>query len=355
MVGMASPVKEGKKRIRQGDKLKDQKGKDTISTPVLVFTDAETRNDLYAPDRAPGSGEIPPPDTANVTGAPRPLRKRTHLANLMLQSPSIPSPPKRDGYDSWPSPSESLSSAVGIGLAVGSPGQSPWAHNEALASSSTVDSRGPSPLGTSAPVPPIQADDGFKDRGRWNFFGALFNKKPASNPTTPAPFYKAQVPKSASQMRYQPTVSHAASSKHRRVSSRSLDNFHSGANTTPISTAWKPRQLPPRPPTRKAPTAPAANSVRSPPPPPKDYVTKPLTVSENIAATQPIIKPKTRLPVAGDIAHNAKLNLLAIDIPDVSMERYSIMFGDVLKPRQSLLARRHGQLPQLTMPGASKV
>ena len=50
------------------------------------------------------------------------------------------------------------------------------------------------------------------------------------------------------------------------------------------------------------------------------------------------------------------LKLLELDIPDISMERYSVMFSTVLQPRySSLMLRRKANLEQLKVPDVPKV
>ena len=339
-----------------GTRKAERQDDDSISTPVLIFTDADSRDDLYSLSKASNAVEAWRPGTAGSNAGTKTNRKKPHLADLVLESPPITSAPNSSGTERRPNLSGNMYSSTGIGLALGSPSQSPWVYNKAAGSATSFDTRGPSPLSTPLPDPAAVIDDGLKDKGKWKMFGGIFAKKPQSNPVSPAaPFYKAQHPVSTNYVQPQPNPGFTAPSRHRRVTSRSLDHIPNSTNAKPRSTTWTPIQLPRRPSMKKAPSAPVVEKVRSPTPPPKDYPVKLATVATIPCGLRPMVKPTASAPVVRDDKPAPKLKLLEIDIPNVAMERYSIMFGDVLKPRQSLLERRQGQLPQLRMVDSPKV
>lgn len=357
--GTASGAKKITKHFQAGDKAKGKPSDESISTPVLVFTDAESRDDLYNLDKAADKSELLRPKTAESNMAAKAGRKKPHLADLVLEPPTKSPPHKPNGPAPRPVIGEhSISMSAGIGVALGSPSQSPWTYNQTVGSTTSFDTRGPSPLSTSVPSPAPISDEVLRDRGKWKMFGGLFGKKATSNPVTPGtPFYKAQYPKSAFQIQQQPASSSAAFPKHRRVSSRSLDHIPYSVSAKPPPTGWAPVQPPRRPPSDKQDPAPGASQTRSPTPPPKDYPTKPVLVTRPSSKTVPTItsEPATIDFFTRIAKPKNQMSLLEIDIPDVSMERYSIMFSDVLKPRQSLLERRQGQLSQLKMVDTLKV
>ena len=354
---MASASKTVGKKTWTGDETLNRNGDGAISTPVLVFTDAESRDDLYSLGVVSSAADAARPKTADSKAGAMPTRRKPHLADFALESPPIAHTSKPESFDLPPTFVNNPYPVVGIGLALGSPSQSPWIYDEVAARSvSTLDTRGNSPLNTPASVHGNGLEDGAKDKGRRKMFGSLFAKKPVSHPVSPAaPFYKAQYPKSANQVQPYLPSNLSAPSRHRRVTSRSLDNIHGSTIAKSKPTTWTPVSLPPRPSLKKAPSAPIANKIRSPTPPPKDYPTRPVTAA--VVTQEPPQPPQADLLLPQDQMQkpSSNLKLLEINIPDVSMERYSIMFSDVLKPRQSLLARRQAHLPQLKMDNDSRV
>ena len=355
---MASAVHIGAKHSQEYDKLKDRRGDGSISAPLLVFTDAEVRDDLYKLDKGSNANPVVKFKAVDRSAAPQLARKKPHLADLVIQSPTMSAARPKDHHANRPKLGNASYSTAGIGVALGSPSQSPWTYGDPPGSSSSFETRGPSPLSTSVPSPNLALDEGLRDRGKWKMFGGLFAKKPTSNPATPGtPFYKAQYPASAHQTQRPQVASSAAHPRHRRVTSRSLDNIHSSTAGKSVSTAWTPVQLPRKSSMQQQkPFAPPITQIRSPTPPPKDYPAK-KAPSQFDSKAAPFPTPRSEITDSGTsaIKPETKPSLLEIDIPSVQMERYSIMFSDVLKPRQSLLARRQAQLPQLKVLDPPKV
>ena len=353
---MASAIHIGAKNSQQRDKLKDRAKDESISTPMLIFTDAEARDDLYKLDKGSNVNPVLKSKAADSGATTQITRKKPHLADLVLQSPTMSAFRPREHVHRSHTGGASYST-TGIGVALGSPSQSPWTYGNPSGSSSSLDTRGPSPLSTSVPSPNLALEEGLRDRGKWKMFGGFFAKKPTSHPVTPGtPFYKAQYPASALQNQHPSVAGSGALPKHRRVASRSLDNIHSSTTGKSTSTVWTPVQLPRKSSMTHKASTPPATRIRSPTPPPKDYPAKQAQFLPSAMAAQPLILgSETSSSGFLNSKPETKPSLLEIDIPDVQMERYSIMFSDVLKPRQSLLARRQAQLPQLKVLDPTKV
>ena len=316
---------------------------DGISSSRFVFTDAKSRDNFYA--STPRLNDLQPArrSTAGGFGKQTVTRGEPYSAGLPSGPKSMsPSQLRQSAWRAqqpYDGHKERLTST--IGMALGSPSQSPWLDtNESTGSASSLD---PGSIGSFSTAiydrrASIKPEEAIKQKGRWKMFGGLFAKKSASSPASPAPpFYKAQYPSPVFQDRRSMTPQPHTSSRHRRVSSRSLDTMvhrrvekKRSFREVRAKTSSKPG------PVQRAKSTPLIQeTVRSPTPPPKDYPSR-----ASINKKLPSIKPM----------------LLEVDIPDVSMERYSVMFGNVLKPRQSsLLMRRQAQLENLKVVDTSTV
>ena len=363
-MGLALDPQKVKQQRGNADTRERPSG-DAITTPVPIFTDAEPRHDLQTLNTLGIELNHTRPHTADSNAGPR-RRRKPHLADLVLDSPQIiPNQPNKfppqQHFQGRPS------GASGIGLALGSPSQSPWSVNEAAESITSFSTRGPSPLGALAPSP-APLDENPRDRGRWKMFGGLFAKKPASNPTSPGtPFYQAQYLRSAT-VDVHPFTNHVPpKQQHRRVASQSLDHLPGVVASKPLPNTPSPTTDPPAVPRkqslrrmpslkrkislRRGPLGISNEKARKPSLPHKELVPKPTIVVEQPMSASPEpndLEAFPRVASAEDVAYLPRVRqpkLLELDIPNASMERYSIMFSDILTPRQSILARRH--LPQL--------
>ena len=221
-----------------------------------------------------------------------------------------------------------------IGMALGSPSQGPF---PALPESgvgigpSFVDSkRRSTPSSHVWTSEPHSVEDAVKLKGRWKMFGGIFGKKGSGSPTSPStPFYQLQLspsPLSDHDSQGSPTQSHSRGA-------RGLRHHGDSTNATGDATKKKLRSRKDPQPEMKSgivrtKSTPLFSSARkSPTPPPKDP--HPLTESSKSS-------------------RNGKPMMLQVDIPDVAMERYSIMFGAVLEQGPpSLITRRQGPLERL--------
>ena len=316
---------------------------DGISSSKFVFTDTQSRGNFYALPPSPNEPQSARPSTAGGHGRQQDTRVEPRSAGLPSGHSSMS--PRQFHRSAWgsqkahESPRKRLQ--MTIGMALGSPSQSPRLDsNGSTGSASPLD---PGAIGSFSTAisdrrASIRPEEIIKQKGRWKMFGGLFAKKSVSGPASPAPqFYKAQYPSPGIQSRRAMTPQLQKPPRHRRVSSRSLDTMvphrverKRSVREIRARTASKPASV-----QRSESTPLVLEAARSPTPPPKDYPARPSNNKK-----LPKIKPL----------------LLEVDIPDVSMERYSVMFGNVLKPRQSsLLVRRQAQLENLKVVDSTTV
>ncbi|KAL4949873.1 hypothetical protein BDW69DRAFT_67183 [Aspergillus filifer] len=154
------------------------------------------------------------------------------------------------------------------------------------------------------PIPPSTPDNGRSRTGlqrkssKWRKIGGLFKAKHAMAPNADKPFYQVRAEESGPQQQQQDSTYSVDYQGRRRP--------WTGSETGPIENTevW------------------------------------PCLVSENEALTQ----QGSSKPKAG--------TFLQVEIPQVEMERYSVMFGGLLnKSQPSLLDRRSKTLDNLTIPG----
>ena len=293
----------------------------------------------------------------SITRTPSPRRPRTaggpHTERRVLTK-ARPAAPGQifgglDRNHAFPTPPHSSimygsdmgysSEDVAIGMAIGSPSQarSPLPPLPAEVYHST-------PFSASSPRDtldlmdhPMSATGDYllRQKGRWRMFGGIFGKKGASNPASPAsPNDYRHSPISAGTHsetgQWQPQIKSHRDVEHPRNFSRSpsraMDGERDGVKEKKME---KKPQIPrSRFGLRRTPTVSAVQAEERSPPPAKE------SWGYGHAAWQP----------AGE-----KSMLLQVDIPESHLERYSVMFGSLLPPKQpsSLLARRQSKLDQL--------
>ncbi len=268
----------------------------------------------------------PPAATVN------PIRTDTMAIGMALGSPrDYPVPP--------------------IGTALGSPRDNPLPQlpKEAQYVSSNLNPKSPyHPHSPYTRTPPVvegsrNVQEDTKHKGGWRMFGSLFSRTPApSSPVSPFNDLKRPSPLSQSRGPASPhpqiTVTGTTEQSHQQQH-LNFDNglAREGTKRNLLSKKQKADTRPGMPRSRTVPQY--RNERRTPSPRPVQHRTNynPSTPQRS----QPVMKPI----------------LLQVDIPDVSMERYSVMFSDVLKPvqpRQSLLVRRQAQLKELNTTGPVK-
>ena len=300
-----------------------------ISQPVFIATDAQPRDDLYTvrANHAPNRNPSERPRTASSphrrpeqTQTPQlPQAQTSAAASLALHTPHQ----SRVVCDA-----EGRQQEVVIGMALGSPSQNPLPplpHEAGL--NDRYHTLSPQTSVTEEEL--YQAKEVHKQKGKWKGFGGLFAKKSASMPVSPAsPLYATQT--TTQGITHREIRPHALS--HGSYSARQAETPRMNREVAQDS----PRQLKMpvskysnhKPDMQRSHTTPMFQVERhtpTPPPPPKDVLYQ-ESVVQSPAAT----------------------SLLEVEIPSVTMDRYSVMFGSVLQPKQpSLLVRRQAQLDKL--------
>lgn len=241
-----------------------------------------------------------------------------------------------------------------IGLALGSPHESPLPPlppedrlEKHIAGCKSPESNPTTQSGSCASYKEVDSE---KPRMvTWRSFGGLFGRKRAVSPS--APLYQVQTSgkKAPEQGRFQPStlgrigsdedpMTRAQMISQQRQASQMTSTASHVHDINPSAQSQrrvrsrrkdvKPAASPTRPKFPRSQTCPIAeHRAKCPIPPPKDVEAKP-----GIAALQ----------------FNGG-SLLQVEIPSVQLERYSVMFENLLQapPSSSLLARRHGHLEEL--------
>ena len=317
---------------------------DGVSSPVLIITSSQPRDDLYnlQPSVTSPQRHSPPrPRTASSPEGHKPNMNSNAPAQRHFHSNwgfEFPPPPNSHAIDS-PAHAEDLY----IGMALGSPSQvppnrvqSPLPPLPAEAEENdptSVISGSPSPFVSDHTLP--KSGDLSKQKTKWKMFGGLFGKKTASSAVSPAsPHYHSQLT-SLGGLESDPRTFYSHRSMDRelkKTTDLTSPNKTSGKGTDGTKNKFlqrhRPQNLNIQPNLSRANTAPILQSdERSPTPPPKD-----LTGQSDLRFSQVDSGPM----------------MLQVEIPNVAMDRYSVMFGSVLKPREpSLLIRRQAQLENL--------
>ncbi|MCJ1281343.1 hypothetical protein MMC26_000662 [Xylographa opegraphella] len=315
---------------------------DARTATAFVFTDSQSYDDLYV----------------------WPRQQRLVNEDTMVRPRTASSPPRRSAGESIfntipdderlghqsktfrPAPSHSLSfqapsysEDMAIGIALGSPSQNVFPALLQDAPESMLDFANRAPVSFVSSQSDIRDDnnveEAIKQKGKWKMFGGLFGKKTPSNPVSPAsPFYNLQYPSpDIVNMEIQPPHEEKVSSrnmaesrKQQQTILRDVDMIRAATRKNVLS---KKQKEDTKPEVRKARTTNFFHSARR--------------------------SPKTPIGDTDPPSLEAKPMMLRVDIPDVSMDRYSIMFSQVLKPEQpSLMVRRQAQLGRLKTIGDMK-
>lgn len=284
-------------------------------------------------------GQLPTPE-----GSPR---SRSHT------QPTIPTirmatPESMNGYGTAP-----------IGMALGSPSHQPpsdwgpWAQNQTLQPSPAQNSHPVSPLSAVSSVDSYDMPKEKKQHGRWKLFG-MFGKKHVDQPQStvsisdPNDLTAAQqpaIPRSRPEPEAKPSRSNTMSTrkapKHKPIVVRS--------NTMPQGEG----QYLEAPSSRSGKRQPSIDTLGS-----SDVYGRSIS---NFGSTSNF----GSIPIALDAAPPtvtvtpARTGLLNVEIPQSSMERYSVMFGSVLQTQPSnasaLLARRQATLRELKNIGEATI
>ena len=289
-----------------------------ISAPMLTYTDAENRQDLYALP----PGIVRSITTQSIKPTRSKLKKKIHIADLTVgRNPPLPSAAPTSIRKPVRSPT--------IGVALESPAYWPSTRNYARRGS--LDSCLP-PANNILAVPSrLQSTGTVNKEPSRKLFSSIFGRKSSIKARNES--YKTR-PSQISQTLGTIHDQQAVIQKVQRMPSTA---------TAAAVTPWKQEIPKPLDDTRtrlkKATTMPFEYPSRPPSPPPKDFPPRPPVSIKEPAQTCPNCTVKSPM--------------LKINIPDIKLERYSVMFRDVLKPRQSLLARRRAQLKDLEIADTS--
>ena len=299
-------------------------------SPTSTSIETRPRDDLYIAQQQPRTETNHSPFRPRTASSPEKQSNNIGQAVPTQYDQRLPqSIPLLD----LPQPEMPFSTAsredMYIGVALGSPSQNPLPPlpYEAENVESPISS------------PPVSVDqytqengDSLKQKGRWKMFGGLFGKKGASTSELPNPsFYHVQ----HQQLSGAPSEE-LATSRHYNKAYRERKSSKDGNNHTNLMQ-----------PKRNSPVKPRTQGKLNIKPNVKRSQTAPLLREERRSPTPP---PKNE----GGYGSSARPNngggpmLLQVEIPDFAMERYSIMFGTVLQPKQPpLLVRRQAQLEKL--------
>ena len=255
-----------------------------------------------------------------------------------------------------------------IGVALGSPGKSPM---PPLPPEDSFSWKSGSPELQNAPTPqPNDREELYSKASRWKAFGGLFGKKSAVNQapsaSSPHPFDYRPSPLGSHRNHdgYQSPLSSGQSSLERHA----IQHTPSGPSRDWIG----PGQLPSRPDRerrtlRKNPSLRRDKLARKQMRNVKDHDLPKTTNWTGDREGSPKPLPKDA-PLGSTVRQaRAKASLLQVDIPNIELERYSVMFSSLLQPCQqgstsrqpsldrqpSLLARRQANLQALHTTPAS--
>ena len=315
---------------------------DATTSTAFLFADSQSYDDLYVLPRQ--RSFVKEDTTIRPRTASSPPRRSTR-ESIFASMPedgrtvhhSIPFRPAPS--HSFSNQAPSYSEDMAIGLALGSPSQNlfPPLRQDAPESMLSFANRAPISFVSSQSDTREDAnvEEAVKQRGRWKMFGGLFGKRAPPNPVSPAsPFYNLQSPAShivniESQplpVENVPSRNMAELRKEQQTTSRDLDLMRAATRKKVLS---KKRKEDTKPEVRKTRTTNFFHAGRK--------------------------SPKTPIGDGDSPTLETKPMMLRVDIPDVSMDRYSIMFSQVLKPEQpSLMVRRQAQLGRLKTTGDMK-
>ncbi|MCJ1430985.1 hypothetical protein MMC27_000335 [Xylographa pallens] len=321
--------------------LRSHQNDGTTST-AFVFTDPQSYDDLYVLPRQRSFVEEDTAVRPRTASSPQRRSARESMfatlpenGRLIHQSNTFRPAPSHSHSIQAPSYSEDLA----IGIALGSPSQNlfPPLLQDGPDSRLSFANRGPISFVSSQSDTrdDTNVEEATKQRGKWKMFGGLFGKKAPSNPVSPAsPFYNLQYPvpdivNIDSQSPHVAKLSSrdmAGSRQQQQTNARDLDLIRAATRKKVLS---KKRKEDTKPEVWKARTTNFFQGGRR---------SEKSTVSDG-----------------GSPSLETKPMMLRVDIPDVSMDRYSIMFSQVLKPEQpSLMVRRQAQLERLKTIGDTK-
>ena len=310
--------------------VNDFNGQDGISSPSFNSTDAKPRDDLFIiSSRQSPERKCSPSRPRTACSPSRQTSKTKPVVPIQKDQQSshglaLPNVPQQHVMYSTSGPE-----GMYIGMALGSPSQNrlpplplqventaPFVGNPSVFADQNVPGSG----------------DLLRQKGRWKMFGGLFGKKSSSTPVSPgSSFYQLHNTQSPGASNQDSGTSRHYNGPYRDMKSSRNTNSPSKPTETGRNSPKKlqaQRKKDNKPNVKRSHTMPMLRGERrSPTPPPKD----------DASYRNPICSQADGEPM-----------LLQVEIPNVAMERYSIMFGNVLQPKQPpLLVRRQAQLEKL--------
>ncbi|KAK2802889.1 hypothetical protein FQN51_004151 [Onygenales sp. PD_10] len=289
-------------------------GGDTISEPTLTHTDALPRSDLQPLGQV--SGNVTEPRRSNTFDSHsrrQPEEWRAPPAFDFQISPAAEQPPSPQTHRRCGSDDQTMM----IGIALGSPtlqrNQQPAQPFQFPLDDPMVD------------VHDAEAEKSKPKPSKWKKIGGLFKLKNLPPPPN-EPFYQLDQPATSHRDRITPPASHETSN-----APQPWDNVPPPSNKVEDGDA--------KPVKRKA----SKNAAK--------HSESPKHSKKLVREAEEIQRPSTS--AATDPASSESPSLVApylsVDIPDVHMERYSVMFGNLLgkSPPSTLLARRSKVLDKL--------
>lgn len=233
-----------------------------------------------------------------------------------------------------------------IGVALGSPSQAPTWFQPMGDSGRALEETDP----YLAPAAHTAAHKNSRPRiNRWRSLGGLFGRRP-SKLSQKAPFYQLdQYNSQTAATSYADSYAGSADAVHSVATSRPAEADARGFRNRLGSVRRKQGASQTRPRTKRSVTEPETSrsamslerTDRGPRVPPKDFPPR----------RQSSLVPYTSLGNSEpNISHTGGGPKLDVEIPSVKMERYSVMFGSLLKPNRTsaLFARRRSNASKLT-------
>ncbi|KAF2761190.1 hypothetical protein EJ05DRAFT_255747 [Pseudovirgaria hyperparasitica] len=324
------PILGRSRSLRLRESQKDARCGNDVSQSAVTGAEAASRNELYI--LRPTASQDATASVPQRAG----LRKSRSLRTVRRSDEPRTANPEKPSADSIPvSTSVYYTAEVyddpTIGMALGSPSQAvAWNRPE-----SSCDSRTASP----APSSTNTSDHGDKKPdqklSRWR---SIFGKKQAG--TLPSkPFYQVQiqrVPTPLDYRTYPDQPRHVLVPKQGSPLVSEEDRKRPSPRRRGESEPTKSRTVKPSQSMKKQKSSSDRyNEEPNPAPPPKGN-------GSRIPAVTIDAPDATSIPVSTSIKPKSSGLMLDIDIPESQMERYSVMFGHLLRPDESssLLSRR---------------
>jgi hypothetical protein len=288
-----------------------------------------------------------------ISGLGRPKKTepdaRSHEWTTFLETPSynVPAPDQRGDIGR-----RLHSDEIVIGLALGSPGHPPLPPDSQYVDTSesfSLPSHRSGQLGTASDIGTV-ASAITRKGSKWKSFGILFGRKNSSAQAPQvSPFYQLDHAHQQRPDRQPIAQDHLETSGPRRERADSARTVHGKrwrANTIETAPKNESNGLFRRNSSRRKGFGRKNQDA-------DELMPKRRVLHSALSAHAKAETSRLSTPPTGNLSPCGRPSLLQVQIPNIELERYSVMFGEVLnpKPRQklqpSLLSRRQGQLEEL--------